>query len=273
MIVGFVEGDCIIIVYTIGPKECLRLPRQTTITTPENASITYELAGIASRSSAVVIDLLIQTVAIAILVGFYILALSVLHFEIIGWPTSVLIVLGFVIWWGYFVFFETKWAGQTPGKRICRLRAIMTAGAPVGLTSAALRGLIRVVDINLIGIISIIITPKNQRLGDFAAGTIVVKERSEWKGDLAHGQSSTNQASAEDRLVKNIELVTPEQFEAIKRFTARAAELDADVRKELAAKMARPLMQSLGIEDGPGIDYSNLLWAIYDRCVQNRGLM
>ena len=74
------------------------MPRQTTITTPENASITYELAGIASRSSAVVIDLLIQTVAIAILVGFYILALSVLHFEIIGWPTSVLIVLSFVIW-------------------------------------------------------------------------------------------------------------------------------------------------------------------------------
>ena len=67
--------------------------------------------------------------------------------------------------------------------------------------------------------------------------------------------------------------MTPEQFEAIKRFTARAAELDADVRKELAAKMARPLMQSLGIEDGPGIDYSNLLWAIYDRCVQNRWLM
>ena len=250
------------------------MPKQITVTTPENANITYELAGVASRSGAAVIDIFIQIGTCAVLVSMYFLMQRVFYLPIIGWPTSVLIVLGFLILWGYYVFFETKWAGQTPGKRMCRLRTIMTSGAPVGLANAAIRGLIRVVDLGFfIGIICIMLTPNNQRLGDFAAGTIVVKEREQWEGDLVYKQNSTNQRTQEDRMVKNIELVSAEQFEAIKRFTMRSAELEADTRKELAAKIARPLMYSLGIDDSPGINYLNLLWAIYNRCVEERGML
>jgi uncharacterized RDD family membrane protein YckC len=250
----------------------VRLPRRIAVVTPENVGIEYELAGIASRCAAAVVDLLIQAVAILIAIGIYFALQYFLHFSIVGWPTSVLIVLGFLLWWGYYVYFETQWTGQTPGKRWLRLRVVKTGGTPIDLPSAAIRGLIRAIDIEVIGVLAILVTPRNQRLGDLAAGTLVVKERSEWQGDIAKPQAAATSGLPEAELVRNIELVTPEQFETAKRFTTRASELDPSVREQIAARIAQPLMQHLGIEDNGRIVYSNLLSAIHDRCVEDRGM-
>lgn len=251
-----------------------RLPRRVTTITPENVRIDYELAGIASRTGAAVTDLLIQSAVILIAVTAFFALQLWLRFSIVGWPTAVLIVLGFLLWWGYFVFFETRWNGQTPGKRLLRLRVVRYGGMPVDFPCAAIRGLIRTIDLALflIGVVFMLITPKSQRLGDLAAGTLVVKERSEWQGHLDRPKPTASPDGPEAGLVRNIELVTPEQFGALSRFVERAAELEPGVREEIAAKIAQPLMLHLGIENGAGIVYSNLLTAIHERCSHERGM-
>ena len=251
---------------------CLRLLKHIVLFTPENVRIEYELAGIASRCGAAVLDLLIQAGAIALTVGLFVALQGVLHFSVLGWPTSVLIVIGFLLFWGYYVCFETIWAGQTPGKRALGLRVIALNGSPIDLPNAAIRGLIRAIDINVIGIISILVTSKSQRLGDLAAGTIVIKQRSEWHGDLAESRYDAQDKPSPAGTIGNIELVTPQQFEAAKRFVTRAAELDPEIREQIAAKIAKPLMQRTGIEDNNEIGYADFLRMIYDRCVQDRGM-
>ena len=234
--------------------------------------IEYELAGVASRCGAAAVDILLQALAVlAIVLVFLVVELS-LHLSIVGFSTTVVIVSTFVLWWGYYVFFETLWNGQTPGKRLLRLRVVKYGGTPIDLPSAAIRGLIRVVDLAIIGFVVMFFTPRNQRLGDLAAGTLVVKERSEWKGDIAQPKTAPPNESPEAAMVKNIELVTPEQFETVKRFVERSDELTPETREQIAARIARPLMLHLGIEDMAGIAYSSLLSAIHGKCVAERGM-
>ena len=109
------------------------MPRRVTTITPENVRIEYELAGVASRTGAAAVDLLIQSAVMLIAVLAYFALQLTLHFSIAGWPTAVLMALGFFLWWGYYVFFETRWNGQTPGKRLLRLRVVKYGGTPVDL--------------------------------------------------------------------------------------------------------------------------------------------
>lgn len=248
------------------------LPRLVSLNTPENVTIEYELAGVASRCGAAMIDLLIQAAAILFAIGAYLTLQRYLHFSILGWMTSAVIILLFAVWWGYYIYFETKWNGQTPGKRAFRIRVITTDGAPISLTGAAIRGLIRIVDLYLVGAISILVTSKSQRLGDLAAGTIVITEQAEWAGNLTASHPSKTEDLSDNPPVKNIELVTPEQFQAAKRFVERAPELEAGIREALAEKIAKPMMQQLGIEDRGGVSYGDILNAIHDSCVNNRGM-
>ena len=248
------------------------MPRHLTTVTPENVSIDYELAGFASRCAAAVLDILLQGAALLVLGLVYLVLMATVKFSIVGWPTAVLIVTGFLLWYGYFVYFETAWNGQTPGKKALGLRVVKYGGTPIDLSCAAVRGLIRVIDMTLIGLIAVLITPKNQRLGDFAAGTLVVKERTQWQGDLKQPQPQPSVDYPEADLVKNIELLTPEQFDMTKKFVERAAELNPQAKEQLASRIALAIMQHLGIEDRPGIVYSNLITAIYDRCVRDRGM-
>ena len=249
------------------------MPRHIETITPENVRIEHELAGVASRCGAAVVDLLIQALAIAAVV---VMVLGIEHafkLPVVGMPTAALIVTTFVLWWGYYLFFETIWNGQTPGKRLMRMRVVKYGGTPIDLVSAAIRGLIRVVDMAVIGFVAMFFTQNNQRLGDLAAGTIVVKERAEWSGDIAQPKFSAQSETPESALVKNIELVTPEQFDAIKRFVSRSDELTPAMREQIAEKIARPIMIHMGIEVAGEVIYSSLIAAIYKKCVSERGML
>lgn len=249
------------------------MPRYVTVVTPENVKIDYELAGIASRGAAVLLDSLIQGLLMgaAWLIWFGII--SGLRISPVGWVTGALIVTEFIIFWGYYIYFEAKWNGQTPGKRALRLRVIREGGVPIDLGCAALRNLVRPIDITVIGLISILASRRNQRLGDYAAGTLVVKERLEWSGDLIAPPEMPAQAPPlKIDYIRNIELVTPEEFQTTKRFVERRAELADDVREELAARIARPLMSKLGIEDGAHVVHSDFLTELHRRCAEERGM-
>ena len=253
------------------------MPRQVTIVTPENIRIEYELAGLGSRAGAAVIDILLQGMGLAI-ISLIFMAMHVAPTLALDWVTALLGIAVFAISWGYYVYFETVWNGQTPGKRYCRLRTIREGGLPIDISCAAIRNLVRVVDLlpviipYIVGSIFALFSSKNKRLGDFAAGTLVVKERSEWEGQLKPSQPDNQIQHPEAAYVKNTELITPEEFDTIKRFVEREAELQKHVKEQLATKIAKPLMNRLGIQEDNAIVHSHLLSEIHRKCVEERGM-
>jgi uncharacterized RDD family membrane protein YckC len=160
--------------------------------TPEQIDLQYDLAGLGSRFMAMALDTLIQFgVILGLAAGFGLGAvlLAATMRDLIGRYSTLFAVIGvalvvlliFVLGWGYFIFFELVWNGQTPGKRAAGIRVLTARGEPVTLVHALVRNLLRLVDAlpsgYMIGIIAILVTPRSQRLGDLAAGTIVIRER------------------------------------------------------------------------------------------------
>jgi uncharacterized RDD family membrane protein YckC len=159
-------------------------PEQLTIDTPEQISLQFSLASIGSRFLALGIDTSFQAAGF-----FFLIALaqivnvsSSLRLALLRpWGFAVLLLAAFVIYYGYFAIFEVWWGGQTPGKRMIGLRVIAVSGRPITPFEAILRNLVRIADqlpgMYAIGILSVFLSSKHQRLGDFAAGTVVVHER------------------------------------------------------------------------------------------------
>jgi membrane protease YdiL (CAAX protease family)/uncharacterized RDD family membrane protein YckC len=90
------------------------------------------------------------------------------------------VAIGFLVlftaWFNYFAFAEWRW-GQTIGKSVLRLRVTMESGEPLGWNAAAIRNLLRIVDLLLIGPLLIATSERRQRLGDRLAHTVVVSAR------------------------------------------------------------------------------------------------
>lgn len=162
--------------------------------TPEQIELTFDVAGLGSRSIAALVDTLVQgIVLLALLVagafvagfaGGFTRAISFRYS--VGSTTeavvlAVVVVVAFIVVWGYYIFFEMAWNGQTPGKRAANIRVLTTRGQPITLAQALIRNLVRIVDFlpgsYMLGSVVILLNRRSQRLGDLAAGTIVVKER------------------------------------------------------------------------------------------------
>lgn len=159
------------------------------IDTPENVVFGYQIAGIGSRFLAAIIDtlliLILQVVAnlTLVLVGATLLGDSLLQGtqnRSVAWLAAVLGLVAFALLWGYYIFFETLWNGQSPGKRRLGLRVIRNNGTPAEFSEIAIRNLVRLVDFLPlyygIGVITMFIDGQSRRLGDLAAGTLVVYE-------------------------------------------------------------------------------------------------
>lgn len=162
--------------------------------TPEQIDLAYDLAGLGSRFLALLIDVVIQgvlTMAIVFAFGLGSALFARLAREWLGSTTtlatmialSAMILLMFLVTWGYYVVFELVWNGQTPGKRVAGIRVLTMRGEPVTLVHTLVRNLLRIVDFlptsYMIGAVCILMTRRSQRLGDLAAGTVVVRERRE----------------------------------------------------------------------------------------------
>lgn len=152
------------------------------IDTPENVYFNYKVAGIGSRFLAAMLDTFIIFL-IEIALGFFlVLPLSILlegSFErLSAWIVAILALLIFAIFWVYYIFFESIWNGQTPGKRKVGLRVIRTNGMPIRFTDSVIRNLVRTIDFlpmnYAAGVITMFVNDQSRRLGDLAAGTLVV---------------------------------------------------------------------------------------------------
>ncbi|HVL67080.1 MAG TPA: RDD family protein [Vicinamibacterales bacterium] len=153
------------------------------IDTPEQVALEFSLATVGSRFLAVAIDTVIQMAGASLL---FLLAAAVsfvtgARVSAGPWVMAALVLGWFVIYSGYFAIFETVWNGQTPGKRVVGLRVIHVSGRPINAFEAILRNVVRIADqlpgVYAIGIVTIFLTERSQRLGDLAASTVVVHER------------------------------------------------------------------------------------------------
>ena len=136
------------------------------------------MAGAGSRLAAFIIDYILQTLAILLTGGILLAINHQLNWAIRGSTLlGVFIILAFIINFGYFIAFELGMNGQTPGKRLFGLRAIRDNGQPIEFTQSLVRGIIRSsLDMLYVGLFAILFSQKHKRIGDMAAGTIVVCE-------------------------------------------------------------------------------------------------
>jgi uncharacterized RDD family membrane protein YckC len=222
------------------------------IETPELVPLEFPLAGIGSRFIAILVDYLLQFAAFIVLILIMLLFLpSVQKFEAASakWLIAILILVPFLLQWGYFTLFEGLWHGQTPGKRIAKIRVIQQSGRAITIFEALSRNLIRAIDFlptfYVVGTISIFVTSRNQRLGDVVAGTLVVHEgQSRDQAPLANTRLLTQvapQAPAAPRptmLPANaLSRLTSADLEAIETFLERRLDMTLEVRQSLAARL------------------------------------
>jgi uncharacterized RDD family membrane protein YckC len=247
---------------------------QLSIRTPELVAIEFPLAGIGSRFVALFIDYLIQGAAAFILVLIFVLFVSAtagsrpVHSSIAGspnsgkWAIAIAIAIPFLFQWGYFTLFEAFWRGQTPGKRIMRIRVIQQTGRPVGVFESLGRNLTRIIDMlptfYIIGVIVMFLTRRQQRLGDLVAGTLVVHERDIEAPLESMGGSRTFTAPSftpaatpprESKLPADaIALLTLADLQTIESYLNRRLDVPIETRARLADKLAENISRKMNLE-------------------------
>ena len=220
------------------------------IATPEGVDLDLRLAGLGSRLIASLLDLLIR---IAVFLALAVLLLRGSAEATGGLGAAVLSVVLFLLLFGYDVFFETRASGRTPGKRRAGLRVVLADGRPVTFTASALRTVLRLVDFlpgaYLAGAVSILVTPRNQRLGDLAAGTLVVREGT--SRPVATTVAQPSPAAVEGWDAGG---VSAEDLATVRRFLARRDELTPTARTRLAGTLAEALRARVQAPDASADD-------------------
>lgn len=232
------------------------MDRSLEIRTPESVAFSYELAGLGSRFLALIVDQAIQgAVLIAIVAGLVLAAARVDRHQVApasSEPVSrsleiaLVVAVIFVVLFGYFIVFEALWNGQTPGKRLVGLRVVRDGGYPIDFGASLIRNLIRVGEqlafYYLISAISALLSPENKRIGDNAAGTLVVR-------DARLAQPRILDAKAELAYAPTAYL-DGEERGLIKRFLERRGALTAARRAELANRIASRVRNRVPLELG-----------------------
>jgi len=202
---------------------------RVTIATPEGVDLTLMLAGAGSRFASALVDILVQgAIIVAVTIVVAVAGLG-------GYGAAVVAIVSFVVVFGYDVSFEVLASGRTPGKRVNGLRVVRTGGEPVDLLTSVIR--------NLVGIVSILVTSRNQRLGDLAAGTLVVRERKEGRLGV---RPPFVPAAPDSSAALDVSAITAEELIAVRSYLGRRHELSDGVRRQLAHMLAERLRPKVG---------------------------
>ncbi|MFP4497913.1 MAG: RDD family protein [Vulcanimicrobiota bacterium] len=246
-----------------------------TVTTPEYVELEFELAGLGSRFFAIIVDYTIQAFILLFVVITLMFAYPNMYsqdpLEILKSSFAAILIVGiFLIVFGYFIFFETIWGGQTPGKRLAQIQVVKDTGEAVGFMDALLRNIFRVIDFlpfnYLVGVVFILLNNENKRVGDFIAHTIVVKLKQDLKPmTLPDIQVVTS-------VDFDITRITEEEYSLIRNFLIRRGDLDIKNRQRISFKIAEPLFKKLEISP-QSIDDEELLEIIATRYKEHKKLL
>lgn len=234
------------------------LEQTVDVETHEQVVLSYSVAGIGSRAAAALIDYLIcLSIVLALLVAGLLIrgvfrgrAVDSTVAAAGSWSMAAYILVAFAVFWGYHMVYEGLFDGQTPGKRRFGLRVVQDGGYSVGFAASAVRNLTRVLDMQpaggyAVGLISVAISRSGKRIGDMLAGTIVVRERSQFVPATVAGLpegAATGSA-----------YLTDAEFAVLDRFMSRRASLDGARRQAIVAQLGARFAARLpgGTEPGP----------------------
>jgi uncharacterized RDD family membrane protein YckC len=230
------------------------------IVTPEAVVLDFELAGLASRGVAKLIDVLIQ---VAVLIG----GAVAVGLAVRGTAGVVLLVAGVAaIVLGYPVLVETLMRGRSPGKAAMGLRVVTVEGAPVAPRHSFIRSTLGIIDFllppgGLFAVVTSLLSPRGQRLGDLVAGTMVLRERSALAAPMAVWFSPPGGLEA---YAANLDVagVTEAQFGVIRSFLLRVGELTPESRVAMAFRLADPVKAAMHHQPPPGVHPEQLLVAV-----------
>ncbi|NJO39497.1 MAG: RDD family protein [Cyanobacteria bacterium CRU_2_1] len=253
----------------------MRLFNRIILLTPESVELEFTLAGIGSRALALLID---YSILLVFILGFWILwaifVYQLLDFlentgvnyaDLPIWLVAIAILFSSIIYTGYFIFFEVRWQGQTPGKRFAKIRVICDDGKPIRLSQASLRSLLRPIDDTLfIGTFFILFGKREKRLGDWVAGTVVIQEERPQGRSTFVISGETQQLATELPQITNLSQLLPDDFAIISEYLHRRRLMQPRARADLSLKLARQTKAIIQLETvPPGLDSDRFLEAVY----------
>ena len=255
-----------------------------TVTTPENIQFEYRLAGPLRRLPAFIADFLIR-ICVLFAAAWTLLLFGSFVAPVRSTGTlfvASMIILFFMLDWFYGVFFEVFWNGKTPGKYFNRLQVISTNGRPIDATQATVRNFLRFGDFapfaslqmlnsdfppayifptGLVALGCMMMTNRFQRLGDLAAGTMVVIDDRNWVPPKIR---------LDDPAIRKLESEIDPSFRSsrtllrtIAMYVERRSRIPAQRRRELAGIVAKELFSRAGVPENTNPDL--LLCALYVR--------
>jgi uncharacterized RDD family membrane protein YckC len=210
------------------------------IATPEGVEVELVLAGIGSRFIAGAVDYTLQLIVI--------IAMAVILQPSDGAGAAVFTSAAFALIFFYDVLFEVLGGGRTPGKRLNGLRVVRSGGRPITFSRSALRNILRLIDIlpgvYAVGMTVIFITPGNQRVGDLAAGSHVIRER---HGDRAKVVPAfAPPVDPESARTWDVTAISADDVATLRAFLERRPQLRAESRNAIGGELAARLRPRVG---------------------------
>ena len=254
---------------------------QLSIETPELVAIEMPLAGIGSRFIALLVDYLIWGAGFLLLFFLAVLLLPGIHaFSKISaqWAVAIAVFIVFLLNWGYFTLFEAFWNGRTPGKRVARIRVIQRTGQAIGLFESMARNFVRYIDqfpfFYAVGVVCVFVTKQHQRLGDLAAGTLVVRDRDPetplWGESgsrtftsqlFAPSAPKPEPQAALNLPTTGIARLSAADLEVLEGFFSRRLDMSLATRQALAFRIASAIQAKSGLELPEGASIETFLEA------------
>ncbi|MEO7557304.1 MAG: RDD family protein [Acidimicrobiales bacterium] len=233
------------------------------IVTPEAVLLDFERASVGSRALAQAIDVGVRFVgllAVATVFG------SVGAVQDQTTAVVVFSITGFLLLFAYPAFWEARYDGRTIGKRAMGLRVVTVDGAPVSFRHTSIRSLLAIVDFLLppVGVVAtwtVLLSRRNQRLGDVLAGTIVLRERT---GARLPVPVSFPPLPGYEAYARSLDVgaLRPEQYAVVRSFLTRVNDLRPDVRARLGAALASPIAAAMHHTPPPNVTAESFLVSV-----------
>jgi uncharacterized RDD family membrane protein YckC len=228
--------------------------------TPESVELEFTLAGIGNRAWALLIDYHILAAIMTVFIVVWVtVAVQLENFwkgifgnQVSLWLIAIAFITSFAIYGGYFVFFETLWQGQTPGKRFAKIRVVRDDGRPVGLQQATLRALLRPIDeFFYLGALFIIFNNSEKRIGDLAAGTIVIQTQRPLASTSLTISEQAKPIYEHLLQVTDLSALLPDDFAVIREYLLRRSTMSTKARMKLAWELTQQVQDIIDLEKLP----------------------
>lgn len=241
--------------------------------TSEKVKINYEIVSVPLRIAAYIIDTAIQFISFYILYIIFFIFFSggAILYETINKVVSIslmivggiLLALAIVFIIFYRLIFEIIWKGQTPGKKILKIRVINDDGTYLKVIPAILRNLFRIVDLlpfyNITGLITMLINKNNKRVGDIVAGTIVIKEHQITLPDTVEEIKLDCFSDIKDMN----SLFTDSEKDIFRSFYFSKREFSKNALENVQNKLIELIERNTGITRPSGVSKENFIHAVY----------